>query len=329
MSMRDFLAGWAVMGTFGLLAPCHAQVSLLEPVVVPQSALTLALEAQQYAQGIANAAATEADPAIATERAARAIGAARHSLELDNSSATAFAALGLAYRQIWQSTLSIEAFEQALALDPLDANHAFNVSWLRAFRGEFERATEVAEASVALNPARASAHRDLGIVLAYARNPQAALAELQRCIELDPTIGVCHIYSGFMYHRLGNNGSAEAALREAERLFGDGMSPAAASSLAHAYARVGRTSDARRLYDRLLAMSVERVVGLGTWPLAYLAIGDRAQALEALTRAVEKGERGEPDEGYFNMMIIKANVQNNPVLEEARFVALRERIGGK
>jgi tetratricopeptide (TPR) repeat protein len=294
-----------------------------------ESAFALAIEAQEYARGIATAAAAERDPAIAAERAAQAIGTARHALELDNSLQTAYAALGLAYRQIWRSDQAVAALEQAYALDPADPNMAFNLSWLRAFRGEFERAAEVADENVALHPDLASAHRDLGIVTAYAGLPQAASAAFGRCIELDPEVGVCHIYLGFMLHRLGNNTAAEAELREAERLFGEGLSPAAASSLAHAYARVGRAGDARRLFDRLVAMDSERVVGVGTWPLAYLAIGDRTQALEWLTRAVEKGERGEPDEGFFNMMIIKANVQNNPVLEEARFVALRERIGGK
>ena len=69
------------------------------------------------------------------------------------------------------------------------------------------------------------------------------------------------------------------------------------------------------------------VVGAGSWPLGYLAIGDEAQAYRWLDRAVSKIERHEPDEGFFNLMIIKANVVANPVLEEPRFKELRQRIG--
>jgi hypothetical protein len=92
--------------------------------------------------------------------------------------------------------------------------------------------------------------------------------------------------------------------------------------------RAGLDDDAHRLFALLEKMADTRVVGAGSWPLAYLAIGDVDNAYAWLARAVEKVQNHLPDEGFFNLMIIKANVQANPVLEEPRFLALRARIGG-
>jgi tetratricopeptide (TPR) repeat protein len=277
-------------------------LAVAQPNQYAGEAVAFALEAQEYAIGIARTAASDADPAAAVESAQRAIGTARRALELDNTTALAFSVLGIANRELWHWPEARAAFEQAYALDENDP-------------------------SIAFNPGSANAHRDLGIAFAFAGNEEGARAALGQCIAADPDMGICHIYLGFMLMRLGSYAPAEAELRAAERLFGDGMSPSAASSLAHAYWRTGLSADAERLFERLDAMAAERVVGAGSWPLAYLAIGDDESAYESLTRAVEKTERFEPDEGFFNLMIIKHNVQENPVLDEPRFRMLRDRIG--
>ena len=324
---RRVAARHAVVSRVVVLTVCMMPLVTTAQIVPSESPVALAVQAQEHAAAATRAAGTQPDSRIAADLAAQAIGTARHALELNNSIGIAYLALGLAYRQIWRWEEALAAFEQAYLLNPSDPNTAFNVSWLQAFSGNYDRALEVAEQAVAYNPVSANAHRDLGIVNAYAGQLEPALAALQRCTELEPSIGVCHIYQGFMLFRLGDNANAERALREAERLFGESMSPAAASSLAHAYSRIGQRGDARRLFERLTAMGEERVVGAGTWPLAYLAIGETVQAADWLERAVEKAEAHLPDEGFFNMMIIKANVQASSVLEQPRFVELRNRLG--
>jgi tetratricopeptide (TPR) repeat protein len=293
------------------------------------NAVQLAREAQEQALGIATLAARERDPEAALAAAAAAIDTARRALAIDDTLTIAHLALGLAHRQTWQWNQAQAAFDRAFELDPTNLATTFNASWLHAFRGHHDAARVIAEKGVSSHPDAASAHRDLGIVLAYAGEVRAAAESLQRCIDIDPGVGVCHIYLGFMQFRLGSSAGAENQLREAERGFGSGMSPAAASSLAHAYSRIGALADAQRLFDMLVAMESERIVGAGSWPLGYLAIGDDENAYDSLVRAVHKAERHEPDEGFFNLMIIKANVQANPVLDEPRFVALRARIGGE
>ena len=322
-----FVAFVAVAGIIGAPAELRAQ-ERGAPVAAALAAETAALALQQ-ASAIAGAAARSEDPAEALEFARVATVAAERALAADPALADAHLALGLTARQLWRWTQAEQAFARAYELAPNDANVVFNYGWFSAFRGAHTRAIAIAERGARLTPERATAHRDLGIVHAYAGNEREAAAALQRCTEIDPSVSVCHIYLGFMRHRLGDDAAARESLRETERLFGASITAAGASSLAHAYSRVGLSEDARRLVAMLEEMTATGVVGAGTWPLAYLAIGDVESAYRWLERAVEKVERNEPDEGFFNLMIIKANVQANPVLEEPAFAELRAQIGAQ
>lgn len=293
----------------------------------PDFAPAYALKAEQYALAVAATVAASYDSAQASALAELAIETAERALALDASSVRAYLALGLTHRQYWRWPAALDAFARAYELAPHDPSVLFNYGWLSSFAGSHERAVEIAAQGIALAPSSANAHRDLGIAHAYAGNPEASAAALRECLRLDANIGVCHIYLGFALLRQEDYAAAEFSLREAERLFGATPSPAAISSLAHAYMRTGRPEDAARLFDRLTGRATRGVVGAGSWPLAYLAIGDQERAYEWLNRAVLKIERNQPDEGFFNLMIIKANVQANPVLDEPRFAALRARIG--
>jgi tetratricopeptide (TPR) repeat protein len=299
--------------------------------VEPAAALAAenAALALRHASAIAGAVARSEDPAEAAELARVAMLAAEQAIATDPTLAAAYLALGLTHRQFWRWTEAAVAYARAYELDADDPNIAFNAGWFSSFRGEHERAIAIAERSVMLTPPRAAAHRDLGIAHAYAGNERDAADALTRCTELDPSISVCHIYLGFMRHRLGDDAAARESLRETERLFGADITAAGASSLGHAYSRAGLTDDARRIVANLEQMAATRVVGAGTWPLAYLAIGEVETAYQWLERAIAKIESHKPDEGFFNLMIIKWNVQANPVLDEPAFVSLRARIGAE
>ncbi len=67
--------------------------------------------------------------------------------------------------------------------------------------------------------------------------------------------------------------------------------------------------------------------GQVTWALANLAVGKNEEALDWLSTVVEKVENNEPDPGFINLMVMKANYFSNPVLDEPRFVELRSQLG--
>jgi pentatricopeptide repeat protein len=293
----------------------------------PSFAAAYALKAEHYAAAIAPTVARSNDLASATALGELAVSNARKALAIDPKLDGALTALGLTHRQFWRWGDALDAYRRALELEPEDPATLFNWIWFNSFARRHDVAIAVAERGAALYPASANAHRDLGLALAYAGQPEPAAGALAKCAELDSRVTICHIYLALMQVRLGNPDLAAQELQKAEELAGTAATPATVSSLAHAYSRAGRHDDAARLYARLEQQGDTGVVGAGSWPLGYLAIGDAERAFGTLEEAVAKIERREPDEGFFNLMIIKANVGANPVLDEPRFVALRDKIG--
>jgi tetratricopeptide (TPR) repeat protein len=293
----------------------------------PDYAAAYALKAEHYAAAIGGVVARSTDLAPAVELERLAVANAERAVGLDPSLANAYAALGLVHRQFWRWPEALAAYAKAYELAPTDPNALLNWVWFNSFARRHDVAIAAARRGVELQAASANAHRDLGLALAYAGQPEPASAALRECAKIDARVSVCHIYLALMQVRLGNPAVAASELGKAEELFGPTPTPATVSSVAHAYSRAGLRADAARLFNRLKGQARSGVVGTGSWPLGYLAVGDTERAFDWLTRAVEKIERHEPDEGFFNLMIIKANVGANPILDEPRFRALRDRIG--
>jgi FimV-like protein len=61
---------------------------------------------------------------------------------------------------------------------------------------------------------------------------------------------------------------------------------------------------------------------------AYLAIGDYERALEWLEVVADKAENHIIDEAVLNVLHLKMNYMNDPVLKEPRFVEVFNRIQG-
>jgi len=127
---------------------------------------------------------------------------------------------------------------------------------------------------------------------------------------------------------VGNAADAVGDLQAVEQLLGDNRSTVFLPELAYAYARSGRAGDAQRIFDEIEALGRESDLGVGAWPPAYLAIGDEAEALRWLEKAVEKARNHEPDQGYINLMNLRMNFLAGPRLEEPRFADVLSRIRG-
>jgi Flp pilus assembly protein TadD len=174
-----------------------------------------------------------------------------------------------------------------------------------------------------LNP---SALINLWVAYVYSGDVEAALRVLNQQITVDPRRSIAHLNLGFMNARRGEMDKAARAFRLVEQL--SPLGPSGTANLAHAYAQIGQPEDARRLFETVERMSGEQRISAGTWAMAYLAIGANDQALRWLDKAIEKIENHEPDTGWHSMMIIKANVTADPVLDEPRFTERRDKIQG-
>jgi TolB-like protein len=99
---------------------------------------------------------------------------------------------------------------------------------------------------------------------------------------------------------------------------------------AYAYGRLGLADDARRIVAEIEQREAAGTrFGAGGWAMASLAVGDEGRALEWLETAADKAAAHELDEGFFNLMALRANVTNDDVLRRGRFADVLRRIKGE
>jgi hypothetical protein len=119
-----------------------------------------------------------------------------------------------------------------------------------------------------------------------------------------------------------------AGLRTAERLFGDNPIIGFFPEIAYTYSRIGYHDDARRVLEEIRAHPNAANLGAGGWAIAYLAVGDKAEALRWFDVLAEKARNHENDPGLISAMNVKMNIQRDPVLAEPEFVAVLNRVRG-
>ena len=109
-------------------------------------------------------------------------------------------------RETWAE--AIDAYEQALRLDPQSVKALVNSGTLLYDQGELARAVEFFRRAVALEPANALAQFNLGSVLEEIGELEAARNHLRRAVSLDPSYSDAHYNLAFVCEKLGAHGEA-------------------------------------------------------------------------------------------------------------------------
>jgi tetratricopeptide (TPR) repeat protein len=200
--------------------------------------------------------------------------------------------------------------------------------WVLYWIGNHAQAIRIGEKIAALNPNDPTAHLGLGVVYAYAGDRSASARSLGRALELNPANALARVWLAYNAIALGNPADALADLKTVEQLLGDARPVVFLPELAYAYARIGRSADARRLFAEIQALGNKSDIGAGTWAVAYFAIGDDQQALRSLEAVAQKARNHEPDQGYINVMNLKMNFLVDPRVEKPPFADVLSRIRG-
>jgi tetratricopeptide (TPR) repeat protein len=194
--------------------------------------------------------------------------------------------------------------------------------------GNHADAVRIAQKVTELNPNNGAAHVNLGVVYTYAGDRAAAIRSVERGLEIgaDNLIGLNWL--AYNAAALGNEDEALAHLQRLERLLGVNRPLVYLPELAYAYSRIGRSDDVARLFAEIEARATGADVGVGTWAMAYLAVGDEEESLRYLEAAAEKARKHEPDQGLLALMGLKMNFLADPRLEEPRFAEALSHIRG-
>ena len=153
--------------------------------------------------------------------------------------------------------------------------------------GKVDEALEVGRRGVALEPHSANLQAQLGWTFLVRRRFEEAEREFRKAVALDPEAGYPLLSLGLACQE---NGSAEEAIRVFERGVEatGGRHSLYTALLGGAFARAGRTADARRVLAELRERSAREYVPPFDLAMVLTPLGDSDDALSALERAYDE-----------------------------------------
>lgn len=216
---------------------------------------------------------------------ALALGAVTRALELDPSSADAYAELAWIAMYL-EGNLEEAAtfFERALELAPRDPEILYDSATLIQDLGRLDEAIALKEYSVARDPVNPRRHYNLGNAYLFGQRYRAAVSSYRLAVALSPELLGAHYHIG---RALLLAGQPAAALKEIEAETFDAWRMVGLPAVYHA---LGRFEDS----ERALAQLIEQYEQDAAFNIAYVQAfrGETDSAFEWLEKAVVYGDPG-------------------------------------
>ena len=248
---------------------------------------------------------------------AKAKAVAEQALKLDWGLAEAHASMALVrFWYDWNWAEAEKEFRRATELGP---NYADAHNWYAAYlnvMGRFEEAAAEQNIAEELDPLSLTIAMNAADPHYFGRRPDKAIEILRRVLSREPRFFPAHYNLGRAYVEMGQYQEAAEAFGEAERLSGNRQ---AATALAYALGRAGRTSDAKRILEEMTAVLGTQYVPAPQIALIYLGLHQTDKALDLLERGL--------DERSYWMVYLKADPVYDVIRSEARFSRILAAMG--
>jgi serine/threonine-protein kinase len=248
------------------------------------------------------------------DAARRAQQSARRALALDSALAEAHAAMAFGFVLNFAWAEAEREFQRALAIDSLSAQTYGLYGYMLNGIGRRVDALRVLEHAARLDPLAPTPTFNYGYLLALSGQVDSAIAVGLRMRETDPGSLNAGRLLGRAYRVKGDLARGIAELESAAR------DPGAWPDLVVAYVQAGRRRDA----DSVRAIIERRATTGGRFAdvaTAYLALGDKPQALRWLERAIDRYDGGILSMRLFDVPEMK------PLREDPDFTRLVARLG--
>ncbi len=249
------------------------------------------------------------------EAASPARAALKKALELDDSLAQAHASSGLLATLEIDRHRAVSELERAIQLNP---NYATAHHWIAIplmTLGQFDRGVAEAKRAIELDPLSLIINADLCWLYFNGRRFDQAEAQARKALEMDPRFYVAHFYLGEALQFKGKLTEAIAEYQKAIELNND---PYSLAMLGQAYARQGKTDEARKVLAGLREQAKSQYISPYAFALVLTALGDKAHALDEL-------ERGYDDAGFY-ITLINVDPLFDDLRGDPRFEALVQKI---
>jgi len=238
----------------------------------------------------------------------RAKAAAQRALALDSTSAEAYTALGYGNTIYgWNWTAAEDNFKRALAAD---SNYANGHHWYGDFlagRGRLDESLAEMSRAHQLDPLALQNTIEWGWVSYLMHRSDDAESRIRLALDLNPNYAQAHWRLGLVQIQQRKYPEAIASIQRSIDL--GVFQPYAAGGLMTAYALSGDRAAAKKVLDDLERRFPREYVPPVSIAIGYAALGDTAQGLEWLNRAIDQRDIYIP-ENFFEPLLDP--LRNNP-----------------
>ena len=212
---------------------------------------------------------------------------ATKALELDPTSAAAYASLGLVkmyYDWDWQGAEYYFNLSLDLAPDYASAHHWYAMSL--ALQGRYRQAIGEIRCACQLDPTSLIICSSLGTHLSLAGSHAVAVKQFEKVLEMDRCFAHAREQLGLVYMRMGMFDRAIVEFQELQDLHGDCARLAAL--IACAYALAGIESRSAEMLDRVREFSKSQYVSPYLFAEIYSSLHEKAGTLKWLYRCYKE-----------------------------------------
>jgi serine/threonine-protein kinase len=219
-----------------------------------------------------------------TDRVARSRAAAQTALRIDSTNAEAYVALGILSLTQHRWREAEQVLERAIALEPGLADAHFHRGRTLLYQGRLADGVREIELARSLEPFSAVYTVWLGHTLHWLGRREQSLTEARRAWELDSNSLLVHNLGSLAFLEMGEMEQANRiARRPVQASFQRG-------TLGYVLALTGAPEEARRLLQPIRERGGRAWFDQINLAILNLGFGDTASALDAMERAVERGE---------------------------------------
>lgn len=249
-----------------------------------------------------------------TDAAFEARQAARRALELDWEYAEGHEMLGAVQVFFdWDLSAAAQSFDAAIELNPESANARHLRAVSLALGGHDQAALAEMERALSVDPSSVIGNCDMGMIHYWGRRFGEAKRWFGLTLEQDPGFAHARAALAFTLLELGEVDAAVDEIRTASENRGRN----APGEFAYVLGRAGRTSEARSLLEKQLGPDQDEPVDPYQLVLAYLGIGDDEKTFEWLDRALQHRSR--------DLVLLGVSPIADPVSADARFKDFMQR----
>ncbi len=228
---------------------------------------------------------TQADEAFQAGHFTQAETYSREIIGLNPTVAYAHRIFGMSLKQQGQEQEAINAFKNALALDPLDLEACFQLAHSFQQLSQWPKALQFYQHALSIKPDSHEIYNNLGFVLQQMGQMEEALAAFQQALKYLPNNPIILVNIGGIYESLGQNEIAEKTYESAVNA--DPTFLTALNKLGILQTRLGKWQAALTQFQKALGMEPNDPITQNNLGALYMEQYRFSEAMACFEKALE------------------------------------------